>query len=41
MQKLGMRNAEQNFMHPDVPVNHPLREHVLYRLTREQWLAAN
>ena len=39
MQKLGMHNAQQNFMHPNVTIGHPLSEHVLYRLTRAQWLA--
>ena len=39
MQKLGMHNAQQNFMHPNVTTGHPLSEHVLYRLTRAQWLA--
>jgi RimJ/RimL family protein N-acetyltransferase len=37
MERLNMVNTHQNFEHPKVPVGNPLREHVLYRLTREQW----
>src|SRR5690606_16901137 len=37
MEKLAMRDSGHNFQHPEVPYGHPLREHVLYRLTREQW----
>ena len=32
MQKIGMRNSGQNFMHPDITQNHPLSEHVLYKI---------
>ena len=33
MQKIGMtRNASDDFEHPSLPVGHPLRRHVLYRL---------
>ncbi len=32
-----MRNTEANFEHPMIPENHPLREHVLYKVTKEQW----
>lgn len=39
MQKIGMRKAARNFMHPEVPKSDPLCEHVLYRLTSSQWLA--
>ena len=35
MEKLGMtRRADDDFDHPLVPAGHPLRPHVLYRLTR-------
>jgi RimJ/RimL family protein N-acetyltransferase len=35
MEKLGMtRDPADDFDHPDVPVDHPIRRHVLYRLTR-------
>lgn len=37
MQKLGMQNTQQNFLHPDLDPEHPLAEHVLYRLNRKQW----
>ncbi len=37
MERLGMKNTCANFEHPIIPVNHPLREHVLYNITREQW----
>ena len=30
-----------DFDHPSVPVGHPLRRHVLFRLKREDWMAAN
>lgn len=36
MQKLGMENTQQNFLHPDLDPSHPLAEHVLYRLNRKQ-----
>jgi RimJ/RimL family protein N-acetyltransferase len=33
MEKLGMtRSADEDFDHPALPVGHPLRRHVLYRL---------
>lgn len=31
MEKLGMQHRE-NFLHPALPVGHPMQEHVLYRL---------
>jgi RimJ/RimL family protein N-acetyltransferase len=35
MEKLGMtRNPAEDFDHPDLPESHPLRRHVLYRLSR-------
>jgi RimJ/RimL family protein N-acetyltransferase len=37
MERLGMTDARQNFMHPAVPEKHPLREHVLYRITHAEW----
>lgn len=37
MEKLHMRDSRLNFLHPDVPAGHPLAEHVLYRITHEQW----
>jgi RimJ/RimL family protein N-acetyltransferase len=38
MQRIGMRrDVDGDFDHPRLPVGHPLRAHVLYRLTREEW----
>lgn len=36
MEKLGMRYAG-DFEHPHIEPGHPLRCHVLYRLTRAEW----
>ena len=41
MERLGMvRDLEADFEHPAVPVGHRVRPHVLYRLSRQRWLAA-
>lgn len=40
MGRLGMSEDAETFAHPHVPVDSPLREHCLYRLSREQWNAA-
>jgi len=41
MEKLGMTNdPRDDFDHPRVPDGHPVKRHVLYRLTLEQWRAA-
>jgi RimJ/RimL family protein N-acetyltransferase len=37
MERIGMRNANQDFEHPGVPEGHPLRLHCLYRISRSQW----
>jgi RimJ/RimL family protein N-acetyltransferase len=37
MQRLGMTNTGQNFEHPMVPEGDRLREHVLYKITQDQW----
>lgn len=37
MQKIGMSNTHNNFEHPSLPVGHGLREHVLYKITKQQW----
>ena len=39
MQKLGLKNSRQNFEHPDLPKDHPLSEHVLYKITKAEWLS--
>jgi RimJ/RimL family protein N-acetyltransferase len=39
MQAIGMHHAPaDDFDHPKLAVGDPLRKHVLYRITREQWL---
>jgi len=39
MQALGMqRDPADDFDHPNLPADHPLRRHVLYTLDRECWL---
>jgi RimJ/RimL family protein N-acetyltransferase len=38
MERLGMKRAtDEDFEHPALPVGHPLRHHVLYRLPRATW----
>ena len=37
MERIGMRNALQDFEHPGVPEGHSLRLHCLYRITRDEW----
>ena len=37
MQRLGMTRDADTFEHPAVPPGNPLREHVLYRLRRDDW----
>lgn len=37
MERIGMRNAHEDFEHPGVPEHHALRPHCLYRITRVQW----
>jgi RimJ/RimL family protein N-acetyltransferase len=39
MQAIGMtHDPADNFEHPQLPSGHPLQPHVLYRITRQQWL---
>ena len=41
MERLGMRHSpDEDFEHPRVPPGHPLRRHVLYRLSRDAYRAA-
>ena len=41
MRRLGMqRDAVADFEHPRLPQGHALRPHVLFRISREQWLEA-
>ena len=37
MKRLKMININSNFEHPMIPVGNSLREHVLYKITVEQW----
>jgi RimJ/RimL family protein N-acetyltransferase len=38
MEKIGMRtNPAENFDHPKVAMDNPLRPHVLYRLKKQEW----
>jgi RimJ/RimL family protein N-acetyltransferase len=38
MERLGMtHDPADDFEHPRVPAGHPLRPHVLYRLSRTAW----
>ena len=39
MERLGMWEVTDTFEHPDVPAGSALRQHCLYRLSREQWVA--
>ncbi|MOA44641.1 hypothetical protein D3C78_1669510 [compost metagenome] len=39
MQAIGMHHdPADDFDHPKLSVDHPLHHHVLYRISREQWL---
>ena len=37
MQRIGMTDTQENFYHPALRSTHPLAEHVLYKITRQQW----
>ena len=37
MERLGMSREPETFQHPNLAIGHPLREHYLYRLSREKW----
>ncbi|MEO5939856.1 MAG: GNAT family N-acetyltransferase [Candidatus Limnocylindrales bacterium] len=40
MARIGLtRDPADDFEHPNLPEGHPLRQHVLYRLGRDAWLA--
>lgn len=41
MTRIGMCNTHQNFNHPELPNNHALSEHALYRITKPAWLSHN
>ncbi|WP_422373927.1 GNAT family N-acetyltransferase [Roseibium sp.] len=40
MERIGMtRDFDGDFRHPSLPQDHPISEHVLYRLSKTNWLA--
>jgi RimJ/RimL family protein N-acetyltransferase len=42
MQRLGMRrNSAEDFEHPRLPIGHPLRRHMLYRISRASFVPPN
>lgn len=41
MERLGFSNTHQNFEHPDLPKDHALSEHVLYKISKENWKEKN
>jgi RimJ/RimL family protein N-acetyltransferase len=41
MERLGMIQEPKTFEHPSLPDGHSLCEHVLYRLTQEQWMGTS
>jgi len=38
MERLKMTDQKMNFKHPMIPEGSPLREHVLYKLNRDNWM---
>lgn len=40
MSRLNMFDTGNNFQHPIIPEGSELREHVLYKLTKDQWQSA-
>jgi RimJ/RimL family protein N-acetyltransferase len=37
MERLGMKGPETTFQHPGVPIDNPLRTHMLFRLSQKEW----
>lgn len=37
MARLGMQDTGETFFHPDLPQEHKLAEHVLYKITAQSW----
>jgi RimJ/RimL family protein N-acetyltransferase len=37
MERLNMRGPETQFQHPRVPIDSPLRTHMLFRISQEGW----
>ncbi len=41
MEKIGLkRDMNGNFAHPKLPADHPLSQHILYRLTVDEYFQA-
>jgi RimJ/RimL family protein N-acetyltransferase len=38
MERLGMRKMSETFLHPSLPGGHPLAEHILYTLSRSEFI---
>lgn len=41
MERLEMVDSGETFEHPEIPVGSPLREHCLYRISRDSWTSEN
>ncbi|OXL27070.1 GNAT family N-acetyltransferase [Psychrobacter sp. DAB_AL32B] len=41
MECIGMTDTQDNFYHPALNPDHPLAEHVLYKITQQQWNSIN
>lgn len=41
MEKIKMIDSRQNFEHPEVAETSPLREHCLYKISKQAWLKSN
>ena len=41
MERLGMENTHQNFMHSNIEKNSLLCEHILHSITQQQWMKNN
>ena len=37
MERIGLINTNQNFQHVDIPLEHKLAEHVLYKISKSEW----
>lgn len=37
MQRINMSNTNQDFLHPSVPAESGLQEHVLFKITQKEW----
>jgi len=39
MSRIGLSQCLENFNHPDIALDHPLSEHVLYKITKREWFS--